>query len=67
MMRGDRVLKEVYGEVHDESSFKVIYQVADGKYGMYVWAEDKDEAKREVLKRVQEATILSVELDAPDR
>jgi len=66
-MMDDRALKEVYGTVHDESSFKVIFQTTEGKYGMYVWAEDKDEAKREVLKRVKEATILSVELDAPDR
>jgi len=66
-MRDDRALKEVYGRVYDESSFRVIFQTTEGKYGMYVWAEDKDEAKREVLKQVQEAIILSVELDAPDR
>ena len=48
-MMDDRALKEVYGTVHDESSFKVIFQTTEGKYGMYVWAEDKDEAKREVL------------------
>lgn len=66
-MTDDRVLKQVYGTVHEEMSFKVIYKTPEGKFGMYVWAENKDDAKREVLKRVQEAIILSVETEAPGR
>lgn len=65
MARDTRTLKRVIGKVHAESSYKVIYRVNGDRYGMYVWAEDSDDAKREVLQRVSGAVIENVKLGRP--
>ena len=65
-MTDSNVLKPVFGKLEEETSYKVIFRTDEGTFGMYVWAEDSDEAKREVLKRVSGAVIERVEVGRPE-
>jgi len=45
-MTDSDVLKPVFGKLYADTSYKVIFRTDEGTFGMYVWAEDSDEAIR---------------------
>lgn len=59
-------MKKVFGKVREEYSFMVTYEEDGTKYGMYVWGENADDAKRNFRQRVPNARILTIEMKYPE-
>lgn len=59
--------KKVVGKPREEYSFLVKYEEDDIKYGMYVWGENTDDAKRNFRQRVPEGRILEIEMKWPSQ
>jgi len=64
-MNDDRLLKQLYGKAHEEYSFCVTYEQEGELFGMYVWAENIEDAKRQVLQRVPGVTIRDAKMSWP--
>lgn len=65
-MTDDRALKPVFGKTYEQTSYKVTYETDTGRFFMYVWADDNDDAKRQVLRRESQAVIRRVEVGRPE-
>lgn len=64
-MSDDRTLKPMFGQTHEEYSFRVVYKQGLDLYAMYVWAENIEEAKKEVKRRTSNVEIKEVKIEWP--